>query len=270
MKIAVAGATGAVGHHVVEIARTRGHEVVLLSRSTGIDLTARTADAAAAAAGAAAAPGAAASLAAALVGVDAVVDVASVSTQSATASRAFFGAVTAHLLAAEETAGVAHHIALSIVGSDRAPYGYYAGKALQERLVAAGRIPWTILRATQFHEFAQQIHGQYALGPISLVPTMVSQPVAAREVAGRLVELAEAAPVGHATDLAGPERLRMAEMVRAYSAAIGAKGPIVEIPLPGGFGRALRDGTILPDPAAAAADHGTQTFAEWIAALPPR
>ncbi|MBF4573194.1 SDR family oxidoreductase [Herbiconiux sp. VKM Ac-1786] len=247
MKIAVAGGTGTVGRHIVDAARGRGHDAVVLARSTGVDLTTG------------------AGLAPALVGVDVVVDAASVGTQSATVSRAFFGGVTTNLLAASQTAGVRHHLALSIVGSDRAPFGYYAGKALQEQAVTAGPVPWTILRATQFHEFAQQIYGQVTLGPITLVPRMLSQPVAAREVAARLVDLAEAGPSGHATDLAGPEELRMADMVRAYASATGGRGRIAEVPLPGGFGRALRDGTILAGPAA---DRGTQTFAEWIAQLP--
>jgi uncharacterized protein YbjT (DUF2867 family) len=249
MKMAVAGGTGTVGRHLVDAARGRGHDVVVLARSTGVDLTSG------------------AGLEPALAGVDVVVDAASVGTQSATASRAFFGAVTTNLLAASQAAGVRHHLALSIVGSDRAPFGYYAGKALQEQLVTAGPIPWTILRATQFHEFAQQIYGQVKLGPINLVPRMLSQPVAAREVAARLVDLAAAGPFGHATDLAGPEELRMADMVRAYASVTGGRGPIVEIPLPGGFGTALRDGTVLASPTA---DRGTQTFADWIAQLPRR
>jgi uncharacterized protein YbjT (DUF2867 family) len=246
MRIAVAGGTGTVGRHVVDIARTRGHDVVVLTRSTGVDLTTGS------------------GLAPALEGVDVVVDGASVATQSARASKAFFGAVTTSLLVAEEEAGVGHHIALSIVGSARAPFGYYAGKALQERLVSDGRVPWTILRATQFHEFARQLYGQVKLGPIILVPTMFSQPVAAREVGERLVDLAEGTPSGHATDLAAPEQLRMIEMVRAYAAATGGRAPILEVPLPGGFGKALRDGTITAGPGA---DRGRQTYAEWIETL---
>ena len=243
MKIAVAGGTGTVGRHVVEVARHRGHEVVVLARSAGIDLVNG------------------ANLADRLAGVAVVIDVASISTQSAQASKGFFGAVTRHLLAAEHDAGVTHHIALSIVGSDRAPFGYYAGKAVQEHLVSTGRVPWTILRATQFHEFAQQLYGRFAIGPINVVPKMFSQPVAAQEVADRLVVLAETGPAGHPADLAGPEILRMADMVRAYAAASGGRGPILEIPLPGGFGTAMRDRTLL---AGDSADLGTQTFAEWL------
>jgi len=246
MKLAVAGGTGAVGTPITEIARERGHEVVVLSRGTGVDLTTG------------------AGLAAALHGVDAVIDVTSIQTQSAAASRAFFGSVTTTLLDAELAAGVRHHLALSIVGSDKAPFDYYAGKAEQERLVVEGRVPWTILRATQFHEFARQLFGQFHLGPVSLVPRMISQPVAAREVAERLVTLAEGAPAGRATDLGGPEVLRMSDMVRKYARSIGARGPILELPLPGGFGKAMRDGTLVADPSA---DHGIQTYDAWLSSL---
>lgn len=244
MRIVVAGATGAVGHRVVEAARGRGHETTALSRSNGHDL-------------AAGGP----ALSAALAGADAVIDVTSVVTQSSRTSEEFFGAVTGHLLRAEEDAGVPHHLALSIVGSDAAPFGYYAGKQVQEQLVSRGRIPWTILRATQFHEFARQLHERFSAGPFTVVPTMTSQPVAAREVAERLVLLAETGPSGRPADLCGPETLRMKDMVRDYAAAIGSRGPIIEVPLPGGFGKAMRDGTILCGPDA---DRGRQTFSQWI------
>lgn len=242
MKIAVAGGTGAVGRHVVDVIRERGHEAVVLSRAEGVDLV----------------TGAGLDLA----GVDAVIDVASTSTQSGDESRAFFGAVTRNLQAAELAAGVGSHVVLGIVGAVDAPHAYYAGKALQEELVERGPVPWTILRATQFHEFASQIHGSITVGPIILVPRMVSQPVAAREVAERLVQLAEAGPAGRVPDLAGPRVEHMPRMVRAWAKRTGARGPIVTVPAPGPFGRALRDGTLLPK---AGADLGTQTFDEWLA-----
>ncbi|MGK9147317.1 NAD(P)H-binding protein [Plantibacter flavus] len=245
-KIAVAGGSGTVGRHVVDVARAAGFDAIVLSRSSGVDLTTGV------------------GLQAALDGVDVVIDVTSVQTQSAERSRAFFSAVTTRLHRAEQGSGVGHHVALGIVGSTDAPFGYYAGKAEQESLVEGGTVPWTILRATQFHEFAQQMYRQIAVGPISLVPRMFSQPVAAREVAERLVELAQAGPAGRVPDLAGPERLRMRDMVRSYAAAVGGRGAVVEVPLPGGFGRALRDGTIL---AGDDADHGVQSYAEWVAAI---
>ena len=245
MKLAIAGGTGTVGVHVVEVARERGHEVVVLSRSAGVDLVTG------------------AGLPDALSGVDAVVDVASTQTMSARESTAFFAAVTRTLLNAEAEAGVGHHLALSIVGIDRAPHSYYAGKIEQERLIRVGSVPWTILRATQFHEFAAQIRARASFGPVSIIPKMVSQPVAAREVAERLIDLAERPPAGRVADLGGPHEQRMAAMVRAYARAIGARGPVLEVPIPGAYGRAMRDGSLV---ATTDSGHGRQTFDQWLAA----
>ncbi|WP_327178771.1 SDR family oxidoreductase [Streptomyces sp. NBC_01335] len=243
MKIAVAGGTGTVGRHVVDVVRERGHEAVVLSRSNGVDLVSGSgADEA-------------------LQGVTAVVDVTSKQTMSAKASAEFFTSVTRLLQASEQAAGVGHHVALSIVGIDRAPHGYYAGKVAQERLVESGAVPWTILRATQFHEFAGQIHGQIRVGPLVAVPRMKSEPVAAREVAERLVELATGSPAGRVPDLGGPRVESMSAMVRAYAHHTGKRGPVVEVPLPGAMGRAMRDGSLVTrEPA----DHGTLTYAQWL------
>lgn len=243
MKLAVAGGTGTVGRLVVEAARARGHDVLVLSRAAGVDLTAGT------------------GLEEALQEVDAVLDVTSTATRSAPVSEAFFRSVTRALLVAGQRAGVGHHLVLSIVGAAQAPHGYYAGKALQERLVTGGPVPWTLLRTTQFHEFARQVLGQARIGPVDLVPVMRSAPVAAAEVADRIVDLLEAGPAGRVRDLAGPEELRMVDMVRAYARATGRRGRVLAVPLPGGFGRALRDGTVLPGPDA---DRGTQTFSAWL------
>ncbi len=245
MKLAVAGGTGTVGVHVVEVARQRGHEVVVLSRSAGVDLVSGS------------------GLSDALAGVDAVVDVASTQTISAKESMSFFAAVTRNLLTAEGAAGVGHHVALSIVGIDRAPHSYYAGKVEQEKIIRAGTVPWTILRATQFHEFAGQIRARSSFGPVSIVPKMVSQPIAAREVAERLIDLAERSPAGRVADLGGPREERMAEMVRRYARSIGTRGLVLEVPIPGAYGRAMRDGTLVTT---TDADHGLQTFGQWAAA----
>ncbi|WP_415974667.1 SDR family oxidoreductase [Rhodococcus sp. 077-4] len=244
MRTAVAGGTGTVGVHVVEVARERGHEVVVLSRSAGVDLVSGS------------------GLSDALSGVDVVVDVASTQTVSAKESTAFFSAVTRNVLRAEVEAGVGHHLALSIVGIDTAPHSYYAGKVEQENIIRSGTVPWTILRATQFHEFAAQIRSRASFGPLSVIPKMVSQPIAAREVAERLIDLAERPPAGRVADLGGPRRERMAEMVRGYARAIGARGIVLEVPIPGAYGRAMRDGSLVTSDDA---DHGTQTFEDWLA-----
>lgn len=249
----MAGGTGVVGSHVVAALRDRGHDPVVLARSTGVDVLDGT------------------GLREALAGVDAVIDVLSVSTQKADEARAFFRTTTRNLLDAERAAGVNHHVLLGIVGSQKSDHGYYAGKIAQEALVHAGDVPWTELRATQFHEFARQIYGIAKIGPLNITPRMVSQPIAAREVAERLVDLATAAPAGLVAELAGPKVESMPRMVRAYARAVGERGPILAVPLPGPGGKAMRDGTLLPDPALQPpAQLGTQTFDEWIAALQKR
>lgn len=246
MKIAIAGGTGKVGKHVVAVARERGHDVVVLARSEGVDLTTG------------------AGLADNIAGSDAVVDALSVSTQSDQESIDFFSATTRALLDAETRAGVPHHVALSIVGIDRAPFGYYAGKVAQEELVAAGSVPWTIVRATQFHEFAEQMYARAKVGPLHVALRMRTQPVAAREVAAYLIDRAEAAPAGRSPDFAGPQEESLVDMIRSYARAVGHRAWIPAMSLPGDFGRAQRDGRLLPG---ADAILGTQTFAEWVATL---
>lgn len=250
MRIAVAGATGTVGRHVVAVAAERGHEVVPLSRAAGVDLTTG------------------AGLPQRLAGVDAVVDVANTQAQSRRRAEAFFGAVTRGLLGAERAAGVGHHVALSIIGVDDVPSGYYAGKRLQERLLRESDQPWSLLRAGQFHEFAEQALGFVRVGPLSLVPVMRSQPVAAREVGRALVSLVEQGPSGRVPDLAGPEVLSVPDMAREVSRVRGLGRRVVPVRLPGAAGRGMRDGTLTAegDPSATL---GSTTFAQWLAGLEP-
>jgi uncharacterized protein YbjT (DUF2867 family) len=248
MRIAIAGATGAVGTHVVDVARARGHEVVALSRAQGVDLL----DAGA--------------VAKALAGVHAVIDVSGIPTTSGAASLTFFGASTANLLAGGASAGVAHHVALSIVNIDSAPSGYYAGKVLQQRLVEEGPVPFTILPATQFHEFAAQIYDRGRIGPVHAVPIMRTQPVAAVEVAERLVEVAESDARGRVAEFAGPREERLIDLVRSFASATGRRGPLVSVPLPGAMGAAMRSGALLPGPDA---QLGAITFEEWLRRIPP-
>lgn len=237
MKIAVAGGTGVVGRHVVKVARERGHDLVVLSRSEGVDLTTG------------------AGLAERLTGVDVVVDVTSIRTQKRAQAEAFFGGVTRQLQAAR----AAHIVALSIVGVDDVEAGYYAGKRLQERLLAEGGAPWSVLRATQFHEFAEQVLGFMRIGPFSVVPRMRSQPVAAREVGEALVDLAAAGPSGRVPDLAGPEVHDMVDLARRV--ANGRR--VVPLRVPGAAGKAMRSGALLP---ATAGPRGTISFDDWLAA----
>ncbi|GIG36908.1 nucleoside-diphosphate sugar epimerase [Cellulomonas pakistanensis] len=241
----VCGGTGAVGRHVVRVAGGRGHDVVVLSRSAGVDL----------------AGGPDAALDAALAGADAVVDVLGTPTLSARGSVAFFTATTGRLLAAEHRVGVPHHVALSIVGIDGIDAAYYAGKLAQERLVASAAVPHTVVRAAQFHEFAGQIVSRASLGPVTLAPRTLTRPVAAAEVAEHLVGVAEAGPVGRAPDLVGPADDTLAGMIRRLSAHDRAGRRVVEVRLPGRYGAGLASGALRGGPGAV---RGRLTFDDWL------
>ncbi|KQP70145.1 3-beta hydroxysteroid dehydrogenase [Microbacterium sp. Leaf288] len=243
MRIAVAGGTGVVGSHVVDALRAEGNDAVVLSRRTGVDLTAG------------------AGLDAALDGVDAVIDTANVTTVSAGVATRFFEAATGNLVAAAARARVAHVVLLSIVGIDRIPHDYLAGKLAQERVVESATVPWTILRATQFHEFAGQVFDRAKIGPLHVAPRGRVQPVAAREVGAHLARLAAGAPQGRAADLAGPREERLDDMVKAYARRTGHGGWIPSVSLPGGQMKGMRAGLGLPGPGAVL---GTETFAQWL------
>lgn len=246
MRIAVAGGTGTVGRLVVEHARREGHDAVVLSRAAGIDL--RDAQA----------------VRRALRGADAVMDAASIPTTSGRRATEFFEATSGTLLAAAEQESVPHVVLLSIVGIDRNPHGYYAGKVAQEALYEDAPVPWSILRATQFHEFAGQVAAQASLGPLQLAPRARVQPIAAAEVAARLVGLAAAGAQGRARDIAGPREERLERMIRAWVRRHGARRPVVPLNVPGAQMRGLRRGLALPG---AQASLVGPTFDEWLTAL---
>ncbi len=242
MRIAVAGGTGVVGRHVVDVAAERGHTAVVLSRSRGVDLVTGG------------------GLAEKMHDVDAVIDTSNQASQRRAKAEAFFGGATRRLLEAGAEAGVGHHVALSIVGIDVVDTGYYAGKRLQEGLVLEGAVPGSVLRATQFYEFAEQVLGFARVGGYSLVPRMTSQPVAAREVAEHLVDLAEAGPSGRAPELAGPEVHDMVSLARRVA---DGRRRVVPVRLPGAAGRAMRAGGLLPT---CPGPRGRLGFDEWLAA----
>jgi uncharacterized protein YbjT (DUF2867 family) len=245
MRIAVAGGTGVVGAHVVREAGARGHDVVVLTRSTGADLTTGV------------------GLAERLAGVDSVVDVTSTREQQRAKAEAFFGTVTRNLVGAGAEAGVGHHVVLSIIGIDLVPSGYYQGKLLQERLTEEGLVPWSILRASQFHEFAEQALAFATVGRLSMVPRMLTQPIAAREVAAALVDLVEAGPQGRVPDLAGPERRELVELSRLVNRERHLGRRVVGVRVPGAWGRGMRSGDLTPG---SDGPRGTQTFEEWLRA----
>jgi uncharacterized protein YbjT (DUF2867 family) len=240
MRVAVAGGTGLIGQHVVALLEQAGHEPVPMARSRGIDLTTG------------------AGLDAALTGAEVVLDVSNVTTLSKKRSVRFFTEATSRLLEAGARAGVQHHVALSIVGIDRVGWGYYAGKVRQEELIRAANLPWTVLRATQFHEFAEQLVAR-SPGPVVLVPRMRVQPVAAREVAARLVELALGPAVGRAPEMAGPQVRELVDLVRLVVRARGRRRLVAGIRIPGG-GTAANGGLL---PAGQDYTRGNQSFEDW-------
>lgn len=227
-EILVTGGTGSLGGRVVERLRATGREVKVLSRGghpgtvRGDLLTGE-------------------GLEEAVAGVDTIVHCAS----SPTRTRRTDVAGTERLLQVARRAGVAHFVFISIVGVDRNPYfPYYRAKLEVERMVERSPVPWTILRATQFHEFLlTQIRFLNRL-PVLLAPKgFLLQTIDVGEVAGRMTELALAEPSGHVPDIGGPEVRTYAGLARTFLKALGRRKRIVEIPVPGKTARAFRDGT---------------------------
>lgn len=244
MKIAIAGGTGVVGQYTVDAVRNAGHDAIVLSRSHGVDLISRK------------------GLDAALVGADAVIDTANVTTLKADAAIEFFTTATDNLITSAAKAGVRHLVLLSIVGIDQMPHDYYAGKVAQERVVESSKVPWSIQRATQFHEFAAQMFDRAKFGPFRVAPRARTQPVAARDVGERLAALAAGTPQGRALDIAGPREEALDAMVKAYARSIGHRGWIPSINVPTEQMKGMRAGYALPGPETMLT---TQTFAEWLA-----
>ncbi|GGD67266.1 SDR family oxidoreductase [Microbacterium murale] len=196
MRIVVMGGTGQVGRMVVERLERHAQAVVVASPTSGVD--ARTGR----------------GLDSALEYADAVIDVTNSPDLAGPAARAFFEESTQRLLDAEERAGVKHHVLLSIVGADHAGAdGYFAAKRAQERLVQTGPIPHSILRSTQFYDFARVIAGWNTIADTVRLPSKPVQPIAASDVAEVLVEMATGTPLGGAMDVGGPEKLLLPEFV---------------------------------------------------------
>ncbi|MET8029940.1 SDR family oxidoreductase [Streptomyces avermitilis] len=243
MRVAVAGGTGLVGRYVVEELAAAGHHPVVLARSAGVDLVTGT------------------GLDAALAGAEAVIDVSNVNTTSGKKAIAFFDRVAHTLLDAGEQAGVRHHVLLSIVGIDRVGLGYYQGKLRQENVVKSGRTPWTVLRATQFHEFAEQTLDRVPK-PLAVAPRMRTQPVAAREVAQHLVRLVPAPAQGMAPELAGPRVEQVVDMVGRLLRARHQRRLLLPVKMPGAAGAAMAGDGLLP---VGPGPRGSQTFEAWLA-----
>jgi uncharacterized protein YbjT (DUF2867 family) len=239
MRIAVAGGTGMVGHHVTARAQGAGHEVVVLSRSRGVDV--RSGD----------------GLAAALEGVDVVIDTANPDTIEEGPATEFFTQEATALQRAGADAGVRHIVTLSIVGIDKTSFGYYKAKLAQERAAASGTVPSTIMRATQLYELPGQLIGLTRHDSQAQVLDLGEvQPVAARTVGEVLAEVAEGAPTGRAPELAGPERTNLVDLGRAL--AKHRHAAITVLPIDVG----IPPGACLP---ADGARIQGPTFEEWLA-----
>ena len=199
MKIVVIGGTGLIGTKVVNNLRQQGHEVVAASPSRGINSVTGE------------------GLAAALAGAQVVVDVANAPSWEDQAVLEFFESSSRNLLAAEAVAGVGHHVALSVVGSDRLlASGYFRAKVAQEKLIQASPIAHTIVRATQFFEFVGSIAQSATDGQTVRLPSALLQPIVSDDVAAALAGIAVAEPLNSTIEIAGPEAIRLDEAVRQF------------------------------------------------------
>lgn len=229
MKIVVIGGTGLIGTKLVTTLRDDGHEAVPASPDSGVDtLTGE-------------------GLSDALTGASVVVDVSNSPSYDDAAVLEFFTTSTRNVLAAEAAAGVGHHVALSIVGSDRlSDSGYYRAKVAQEQLIEQSTVPYSIVRATQFFEFAKRIaDGATAVDTVRLAPVLV-QPMAADDVASAIGRIAVGAPVNGTVEIAGPEEFRLDEFVRRTLAARHDRRDVVADPHARYFGGQVRELTLVP------------------------
>ena len=245
MKILVIGGTGLIGSKLVRLLVERGHEAIAASPATGVNTITGE------------------GLGAALAGVDTVVDVANSPSFEDKAVLEFFQTSGRNLLAAEARAGVRHHVALSVVGTQRlAESGYFRGKIAQEELIEAAGIPYTIVHSTQFFEFLGGIVQSGAEGDrVRLSPAYV-QPIASDDVALAMADAALAAPVNGVVEIAGPERVRLAELAQRYLARIGDPRSVQSDAGARYFGARLDDTTLV---AAAGARLGAINFDTWFA-----
>jgi uncharacterized protein YbjT (DUF2867 family) len=229
MKIVVIGGTGLIGSKTVAILRQGGHEVVAASPNTGVNTITGE------------------GLKEAMAGAQVVIDLANSPSFEDRAVLEFFETSGRNLLAAEAAAGVQHHVALSIVGTDRtADNGYFRAKVAQERLIKSSGIPHTIIRSTQFLEFLGGIAASSADGnTIRLSPGMF-QPIAADDVASIVADVALAAPRNGIVEIAGPERAPFNEIVARYLKAIGDPREVVRDPEARYFGGRVEERSLVP------------------------
>ncbi|WP_131107969.1 SDR family oxidoreductase [Pseudomonas sp. Sample_10] len=245
MKIVVIGGSGLIGSKLVNILQERGHDVLAASPSTGVNSITRE------------------GLAEAMDGADVVVDVANAPSWEDQAVLDFFETSSRNLLAAEAAAGVRHHVALSIVGTDRLPdNGYFRAKVAQEKLIKASGIPYTLLRATQFFEFIGGIAQSFAVGDAIYASPALIQPMASDDVVAALADVVLAAPVNGTVEVAGPEALPIDELVRRFLRATQDNRKVVADVNARYFGSVLDDQSLT---AGKNARLGAIRFEDWLA-----
>jgi uncharacterized protein YbjT (DUF2867 family) len=242
MKILIIGGTGRIGSNVATRLRGLGHEVVAAAPSTGVNAVTGE------------------GVSAAMREVDVVVDVPNSPSFEASAVMEFFTKSTRNLLAAEKAAGVKHHVALSIVGTERLENDYFKAKLAQEKLIKEGDTPYTIVHATQFMEFIGAIADTATTGDEVRVSTGYVQLIAANDVAEVLADVALAPPTNGHIDIAGPDRVRMSEMVSTYLNAVGDARKVKADPDAPYFGSRIADDSLVP---LGEARLGPTTFSQW-------
>jgi uncharacterized protein YbjT (DUF2867 family) len=248
MKIVVIGGSGLIGSKLVERLRYSGHQVTAASPKSGVNTITGE------------------GLAAALADAHVVVDVANSPSFEDKAVLEFFETSGRNLLAAAARAGVSHHVALSVVGTDRlAESGYFRAKIAQERLIRSSGIPYSIIQSTQFLEFLDGIAQSGTVGnEVRLSPAFV-QPIASDDVADSLAAVALGSPVNGTLEIAGPERFRLADLVRLFLDARHDGRRVVVDVRASYFGAELTDRMLL---AGDEARLGKTTYAQWISGLP--
>ena len=244
MKIVVIGGSGLIGKKVVKNLRQQGHEVVAASPSSGVNTVTGE------------------GLAQALAGAQVVVDVANSPSWEDQAVLEFFETSSRNLLASEAAAGVGHHVALSVVGTDRLlASGYFRAKMAQENLIKASPIPYTIVRATQFFEFVGGIAQSATEGQTVRLPPVLMQPIVSDDVAAIVAEAALAKPLNGTVDLAGPEPIRQDDLVRQFLSATRDARTVITDSKALYYGVAVNDQSLMPG------DNprlGPTRFADWL------
>jgi uncharacterized protein YbjT (DUF2867 family) len=244
MKIVVIGGSGLIGKKVVSILRAKGHDVMSASPSSGVNAVTNQ------------------GVKEAVAGAQVVVDVSNSPSFDDGPVMEFFEKSNQNLLPAEKAAGVKHHVALSVVGTDRLQAsGYFRAKLVQEKLIKAAGVPYTIVRATQFFEFVGGIAQSATDGQTVRLPPAMMQPILSDDVAAGVAEVALAAPLNDTIDLAGPDRIRMDELIRQFLSANHDTRQVVTDPQAGYFGTPVDDQSLAP---ISAARTGPTRFADWL------